>query len=56
MDNVDADLLAAIYNSSHPEFFNAYLSAAKNTRIFDSSCRTRVGALFPNLIHRKKLR
>jgi hypothetical protein len=21
MDNVDADLLAAVYNSAHPEFF-----------------------------------
>src|SRR6202167_4050499 len=24
MDNVDADLLAAIYNGAHPDFFNAY--------------------------------
>ena len=32
MDNVDADLLAALYNGTHPEFFNAYLRA-RNTRI-----------------------
>ncbi len=44
MDNVDADLLAAIYNPSHPEFFNAYLRGKKHKdlRFF---IRTRVGAL-----------
>lgn len=44
MDNVDADLLAAVYNSSHPEFFNAYLRGKKHKdlRFF---LRTRVGAL-----------
>jgi Peptidase family M1 domain/Carboxypeptidase regulatory-like domain len=44
MDNVDADLLAAIYNPSHPPFFNAYLrgSAHKDLRFF---VRNRVGAL-----------
>src|SRR5205809_964564 len=29
IDNVDADVLAAIYNSKHPSFFNAYI--ARNT-------------------------
>ena len=44
MDNVDADLLAAVYNPSHPEFFNAYLRGKKHKdlRFF---LRTRVGAL-----------
>jgi hypothetical protein len=44
MDNVDADLLAAVYNSAHPEFFNAYLRGKKHNdlRFF---IRTRVGAL-----------
>ena len=44
MDNVDADLLAAVYNSSHPEFLNAYLRGRKHQdlRFFQ---RTRVGAL-----------
>jgi hypothetical protein len=44
MDNVDADLLAAIYNPAHPEFFNAYLRGKKHKdlRFF---VRTRVGAL-----------
>ena len=44
MDNVDADLLAAIYNSAHPIFFNAYLHGKKHKdlRFF---VRTRVGAL-----------
>jgi hypothetical protein len=44
MDNVDADLLAAVYNSAHPEFFNAYLRGKKHKdlRFF---VRTRVGAL-----------
>ena len=44
MDNVDADLLAAIYNPSHPVFFNAYLHGRKHKdlRFF---LRTRVGAI-----------
>lgn len=44
MDNVDADLLAAVYNPSHPEFFNAYLRGKKHKdlRFF---VRTRVGAV-----------
>ncbi len=44
MDNVDADLLAAIYNPSHPAFFNAYLRAKKHKdlRFF---VRNRVGAV-----------
>jgi hypothetical protein len=44
MDNVDADILAAVYNRAHPEFFNAYLHGKKHKdlRFF---LRTRVGAL-----------
>jgi hypothetical protein len=44
MDNVDADLLSAVYNGSHPEFFNAYLRGKKHKdlRFF---VRARVGAL-----------
>lgn len=44
MDNVDADVLAAIYNRAHPEFFNAYLRGKKHKdlRFF---LRNRVGAL-----------
>jgi len=44
MDNVDADMLAAVYNHAHPEFFNAYLRGKKHKdlRFF---VRTRVGAL-----------
>jgi len=44
MDNLDADLLAAIYNPAHPEFFNAYLHGKKHKdlRFF---VRHRVGAL-----------
>lgn len=44
MDNVDADLLAALYNPLHPEFFNAYLRGTKHKdlRFF---VRARVGAL-----------
>ncbi len=44
MDNVDADLLAAVYNPSHPEFFNAYLRGKKHKdlRFF---VRARVGAV-----------
>jgi len=29
MDNVDADLLAAVYNPSHPPFVNAYIHGKK---------------------------
>ena len=44
IDNVDADVLAAIYNPTHPEFFNAYLHGMKHKdlRFF---VRARVGAL-----------
>jgi hypothetical protein len=44
MDNVDADLLAAIYNPAHPAFFNAYLRGRKHKdlRFF---VRNRVGAV-----------
>ncbi len=30
MDNVDADVLAAIYNRAHPPFFNAYIRGKKH--------------------------
>jgi len=44
IDNVDADVLASIYNPKHPPFFNAYMhgSPHKDLRFF---MRTRVGAL-----------
>jgi hypothetical protein len=44
MDNVDADLLAAVYNPEHPAFINAYIRGQKHKdlRFF---IRTRVGAL-----------
>jgi hypothetical protein len=44
MDNVDADLVAAFYNPSHPVFFNAYTRGKrhKDLRFF---IRERVGAL-----------
>ena len=44
MDNVDADVLAAIYNQAHPEFFNAYIHGKKHKdlRFF---MRKRVGAM-----------
>ena len=44
MDNVDADLLAAVYNDAHPVFFNAYLRGKKHKdlRFF---VRVRVGGL-----------
>ena len=44
MDNVDADLLAAVYNPNHPPFLNAYMRGKKHKdlRYF---VRTRVGAL-----------
>jgi len=44
MDNVDADMLAAVYNHAHPEFFNAYLRGKKH-RDLRFFVRTRVGAL-----------
>ena len=44
MDNVDADVLAAIYNRAHPIFVNAYIHGKKHKdlRFF---VRARVGAL-----------
>lgn len=44
IDNVDADVLAAIYNPKHPPFFNAYMHGAphKDLRFF---MRARVGAI-----------
>jgi hypothetical protein len=44
IDNVDADVLAAIYNPKHPVFFNAYMhgSPHKDLRFF---IRARVGAI-----------
>jgi hypothetical protein len=44
MDNVDADMMAAIYNPAHPQFFNAYIRGKKHKdlRFF---VRARVGAL-----------
>ena len=44
IDNVDADVLAAIYNPKHPPFFNAYMVGAthKDLRFF---VRSRVGAI-----------
>jgi len=44
IDNVDADILAAIYNPKHPPFFNAYMVGAphKDLRFF---VRSRVGAI-----------
>jgi hypothetical protein len=44
MDNADADLLAAAYNPSHPDFFNAYIHGKKHKdlRFF---VRHRVGAV-----------
>jgi hypothetical protein len=44
VDNVDADVLAAVYNPKHPPFFNAYMhgSPHKDLRFF---IRTIVGAL-----------
>jgi Carboxypeptidase regulatory-like domain/Peptidase family M1 domain len=48
MDNVDADVLAAIYTPTHPDFFNAYIHGEKNKdlRYF---VRLRVGAM-PELL------
>jgi len=44
IDNVDADILAAVYNPKHPPFMNAYFAGKphKDLRFF---VRTRVGAL-----------
>jgi hypothetical protein len=44
MDNVDADILAAIYNRAHPLFFNAYIHGKKHKdlRYF---MRSRLGVL-----------
>ena len=44
IDNVDADVLAAIYNPKHPQFFNAYMVGAphKDLRFF---VRARTGAI-----------
>ena len=52
MDNVDADLLAAIYNPSHPPFVNAYIRGRKHKdlRFFCG----RAWAPFPSLIRQKK--
>ncbi|MFY9843625.1 MAG: M1 family aminopeptidase [Terriglobales bacterium] len=44
MDNVDADLMAAFYNPSHPQFFNAYLRGTRH-KDFRFFVRARVGAL-----------
>lgn len=44
IDNVDADVLAAIYNRQHPSFFNSYIHGTphKDLRFY---LRARVGAL-----------
>jgi len=44
MDNVDADVLASVYNPAHPSFVNAYMHGRKHKdlRFF---MRTQVGAL-----------
>ena len=44
IDNIDADVLAAVYNPKHPQFFNAYMfgSPHKDLRYF---VRLRVGAI-----------
>ena len=44
IDNVDADMLAAVYNPKHPSIFNAYMhgSPHKDLRFY---IRARVGAL-----------
>ena len=44
MDNVDADILAAVYNPSHPAFFNAYIRG-KRHKDFRFFVRNRVGAV-----------
>jgi len=44
IDNVDADVMAAIYNPKHPPFFNVYMNGKphKDLRFF---VRSRVGAI-----------
>ncbi len=44
IDNVDADVLATLYNPKHPQFFNAYMTGSphKDLRFF---VRLRVGAI-----------
>ena len=44
IDNVDADVLASVYNPKHPPFFNAYMRGTphKDLRFF---VRVRVGAI-----------
>jgi len=44
IDNVDADVLAAVYNPGHPPFFNAYMRGEKHKDL-RFYIRTRVGAL-----------
>lgn len=44
MDNVDADVLAAIYNPAHPMFLNAYIRGKKHKDL-RFYLRVRVGAL-----------
>lgn len=44
MDNVDADILAAVYNPAHPAFFNAYITGKKHKELL-YFVRNRVGAL-----------
>ena len=44
MDNVDADILAAVYNPAHPPFLNAYIRGNKR-KDFRFFVRNRVGAL-----------
>jgi hypothetical protein len=44
MDNVDADVLAAVYKPAHPGFLNAYLLGKKH-RDLRFFVRTRVGAI-----------
>ena len=44
MDNVDADVLAAVYNPAHPPFINAYMRGEKHKDL-RFLIRTRVGAL-----------
>ena len=44
IDNVDADILAAIYNPQHPIFFNAYMRGSPHTDL-RFIVRERVGAI-----------
>jgi len=43
MDNVDADVLAAVYNPNHPGFINAYMTGAphKDLALFHSRAHRR---------------